>query len=911
MSLRRPIPRSGSVPRWAPTSTSPGPGGPPRPTRERAATTTTPASTTGTGRSSTCPATGGPPLPSPSGTARCSTGRRSPTPDARSAAESDERRTWLSPRRGLLHQRRLARRHLPGRHRGLLLPARLRDHRATGGRRRARSRRRGGLPAADRTCDAKAQPHRGLPALGPPRPGLEPRRHLAAGAARAVRTGAHPPLAGRAAATSPTSAPSSSCGPCSTRVEARTGRARHHHHATTAGGTSVEDRARSHSRPARTGVEWTVSVPSPAAGGPGRWATSLSTTCRSRSVDRGRRRQRRAHAGRSACARSRSADWICDGQRRAAVPEGGEPGPHPHGPGRGRAGRDRPATCDLAARRRASTSSGCTPTSAGPSSTTRPTRPGCCCGRTCRCSGATAAASAARPDARPARRSTCWPTTPPSFVWCGHNEPMAARHRARADRRAGTPAAASRRGWPRPRPCRRWNRTLLDRSIEDRARAQRRHPAGDRPLRACSRTCPSSTAPTPTSTSAGIFGDERDLAEPAARWPRTGPLRDRVRRPGRARARRVRRTGRAGPTSTGTAARPAPRAAEADVRPLRAARRLPDLRGLEGGDPGTTRPGSIRYHIETLRRLKYRPTGGFAQFCLADSAPAVTLRRCSTTSARPKPGFAALRQACRPVIVVADRPPEHVPPRRSPRARRPRRQRHARIASTAISSSTAHLSDGDGSDRAHRWTLAGRPPGRRLPIRIGSRRHRRSPTDRRRRIVLDLVLTGPGLPRHQPVRHLGGPSAARALIRGSRRPGGFAPRRSHRWASVSPGRRPAAVGVRPVGHRASHRLPAAHRQPDRRSVRDRNPAASAAAQPGHLGQADPQAPGRDASRSLVELWQIGGGQEVGDGAHRRRADAVRLRAHDRQPEDVPRAGGVRPLQRVPAASCWCRSCPAR
>ena len=33
----------------------------------------------------------------------------------------------------------------------------------------------------------------------------------------------------------------------------------------------------------------------------------------------------------------------------------------------------------------------------------------------------------------------------------------------------------------------------------------------------------------------------------------------------------------------------------------------------------------IRHHVETLRRLKYRPTGGFAHFCFADCHPSITL----------------------------------------------------------------------------------------------------------------------------------------------------------------------------------------------------------------------------------------------------------------------------------------------
>jgi beta-mannosidase len=63
----------------------------------------------------------------------------------------------------------------------------------------------------------------------------------------------------------------------------------------------------------------------------------------------------------------------------------------------------------------------------------------------------------------------------------------------------------------------------------------------------------------------------------------------------------------------------------------------------------------IKHHIETLRRLKYRPTGGFCQFDFADAWPAVTW---SVLDHRrvPKPGYQALRDACRPVIVVADRP---------------------------------------------------------------------------------------------------------------------------------------------------------------------------------------------------------------------------------------------------------------
>jgi beta-mannosidase len=69
----------------------------------------------------------------------------------------------------------------------------------------------------------------------------------------------------------------------------------------------------------------------------------------------------------------------------------------------------------------------------------------------------------------------------------------------------------------------------------------------------------------------------------------------------------------------------------------------------------------IKHHVETLRRLKYRPTGGFAQFCFADGHPAVTWSVLDHQRA-PKAGYDALVDACRPVIVVADRLPALVEP---------------------------------------------------------------------------------------------------------------------------------------------------------------------------------------------------------------------------------------------------------
>jgi beta-mannosidase len=69
----------------------------------------------------------------------------------------------------------------------------------------------------------------------------------------------------------------------------------------------------------------------------------------------------------------------------------------------------------------------------------------------------------------------------------------------------------------------------------------------------------------------------------------------------------------------------------------------------------------LRHHVEELRRLKYRPTGGFVQFLLTDAQPGVTWSVLDHERV-PKAGYEALTEACRPVIVVADRLPEAVAP---------------------------------------------------------------------------------------------------------------------------------------------------------------------------------------------------------------------------------------------------------
>ena len=61
----------------------------------------------------------------------------------------------------------------------------------------------------------------------------------------------------------------------------------------------------------------------------------------------------------------------------------------------------------------------------------------------------------------------------------------------------------------------------------------------------------------------------------------------------------------------------------------------------------------LKVQIETLRRLKYRPTGGFSFSTLLDAVPSISASILDHER-RPKPAYAAVAAACAPVLVVAD-----------------------------------------------------------------------------------------------------------------------------------------------------------------------------------------------------------------------------------------------------------------
>jgi beta-mannosidase len=61
----------------------------------------------------------------------------------------------------------------------------------------------------------------------------------------------------------------------------------------------------------------------------------------------------------------------------------------------------------------------------------------------------------------------------------------------------------------------------------------------------------------------------------------------------------------------------------------------------------------VQLQTEDLRRLKYAPTGGFCHFCFADGHPAVTWSVLDHARVE-KPGYATLRDACRPVLPMVE-----------------------------------------------------------------------------------------------------------------------------------------------------------------------------------------------------------------------------------------------------------------
>jgi beta-mannosidase len=246
---------------------------------------------------------------------------------------------------------------------------------------------------------------------------------------------------------------------------------------------------------------------------------------------------------------------------------------------------------------------------------------------------------------------------PSIAVWCGHDQPLAVDTPASvwSDRpKARRLAVRTLVGQQLPS----WNKTILDASVK---RALEKTD-GTRPVVAHSGVLPH--APQLDGTDSHLYfgwyrGDERDLSGAARALPRL--------------VRFVSEFGaQAVPSGSGADFCQPERWPDLDWDQLAERhglqkglfdRRVPPAEHdtFDGWRDATQRYQAevIRRQAEVLRRLKYRPTGGFAQFCLADGHPAVSFSVLGHDRA-PKLGYEALREACRPVIVVADRLPATV-----------------------------------------------------------------------------------------------------------------------------------------------------------------------------------------------------------------------------------------------------------
>lgn len=249
---------------------------------------------------------------------------------------------------------------------------------------------------------------------------------------------------------------------------------------------------------------------------------------------------------------------------------------------------------------------------------------------------------------------------PSLLVWCGHHEPWSGD--PRTWRSEGDDAVRrSRLRWLTGQALPSWNRSVLDRSITETLSSS----DGSRPVIAHSGVWPHLPQLSGTSThlwAGWRWGEVGDLARLLRWWPRLGRF--------------VAEFGAQAPGGDGRLLD-----ADGDADELWPALAWPELSRqlaieldpLHRHVPPEQYPSLeewtaavqdhqadvVRQHIETLRRLKYRPTGGFTVFALADPAPGATAALVDHER-RPKPAMTALREACAPVIAVLDRAPDEL-----------------------------------------------------------------------------------------------------------------------------------------------------------------------------------------------------------------------------------------------------------
>jgi beta-mannosidase len=248
---------------------------------------------------------------------------------------------------------------------------------------------------------------------------------------------------------------------------------------------------------------------------------------------------------------------------------------------------------------------------------------------------ATSARSTARSAARAAVDS--YGHHPSVVAWCGHDEPNGPLIPEPGTRRGGT---VGRRLGRHLLPS--WNRSVLNPLIR-------------RELRAADPSRPvitrSGSLPTPLDLSGSDAhlwlgwrgGRPEDLAELIRHWPRIGTFVGAI----GAQSADLRDWEPDEPTwqtaERGAFQRYVPRGAYGDGASWAAATQA-------------YQADVIRTQIETLRRLKYNPTGGFCVVSLFDAEHAGGFGVLGADR-HPKPAFTSLTDACRPVVVIADAPP--------------------------------------------------------------------------------------------------------------------------------------------------------------------------------------------------------------------------------------------------------------
>ncbi len=245
---------------------------------------------------------------------------------------------------------------------------------------------------------------------------------------------------------------------------------------------------------------------------------------------------------------------------------------------------------------------------------------------------------------------------PSIAIWCGHNEPLAIDiEPGRSSEQAAMTKVAGRFMVAQQLPS--WNKTVLDRAV--RRAIEEADPS--RPVIPHSGVLPH---PGSGGTDAHLYfgwyhGDERDLPGFLRAWPRMArfitefgaqaiPPTDGFCEPGRwpdLDWERLERT------------HGLQRAVLDRFVPIADHETFASWASATQAYQATV----VRHHIETIRKLKYAPAGGFAQFMFADAHPAISWSVLDHER-EAKAGFDALVAACRPVIVVSERLPATVAP---------------------------------------------------------------------------------------------------------------------------------------------------------------------------------------------------------------------------------------------------------